>query len=170
MVSIVAIEAAILIPSYQAHQRDLIAKLRAGGKAAAIAGFKLDSRRNDRDLLLAGKFLVKEGLLKGGSLYRADGTLIGHFGETPHLTPALSARSRVINFRQAEGRRMDLVWPRSQTGLPFTVIGRIDSSMIAPEMMAYVLRVSTLVVAISLFVCSPPCSPWAKSFWDRFCS
>ena len=43
-------------------------------------------RQASSDFLLAGRFLVKEDLLKGGSLYRADGTLIGHFGEPPDLS------------------------------------------------------------------------------------
>ncbi len=154
MVSILAIEIAVLIPSYQTHQRDLMAKLHASGRAAVIAGFKFNRLDNDHDLLQAGKFLVEEDLLKGGSLYRADGTLIGHFGERPQLTPALAARDKVKDIHPAGGRRMDLIWTRGDTGLPFTVIGHLDSSKIAAQMMAYVMRIAGLVLIISLFLCA----------------
>ncbi len=154
MVSILAIEIVVLIPSYQAHQRDLMAKLHASSKAAVIAGFKFNRLSNDRDLLRAGKFLVEEDLLKGGSLYRADGTLIGHFGERPDLTPALAARDKVKDIHPAGGRRMDLIWTQGDTGLPFTVVGHLDSSKIAAQMMAYVMRIAGLVLIISLFVCA----------------
>ncbi|MEE8517008.1 MAG: hypothetical protein V3T02_10250, partial [Alphaproteobacteria bacterium] len=153
MVSIIAIAAAILIPSYQAHKSELMDKLHASGRAAVITGFKLHGHGDRHDFLLAGNLLVKEGLLKGGSLYRPDGSLIGHFGEIPHLTPALAARDKIMSFHQADGQRMDLIWPMDHTGLPFTVVGRLDATMIADEITAYGMRVTGLVLIVSLFVC-----------------
>ncbi len=40
MVSIILVEAAILVPSYRGYERDLLSKLQESGRATVTSGFK----------------------------------------------------------------------------------------------------------------------------------
>ena len=86
--SILAVEAAILIPSYKNYERDLLLRLEDAGRTAMIAGLRLSGHGSDRDLLIAGRLLTRGTRVEGGTLYHMDGREIGSFGEVPQLTLA----------------------------------------------------------------------------------
>ena len=156
MVSIILVEAAILVPSYRGYERDLLSKLSESGRATVSSGFKNYGDSSQRDLPLIGRLLGDDSYLRGGALYRPDGELLARFGEWPHLTPADAGTDGGTDggtsWRQMNGRRLDVIWPPHRTGLPFTVIGRLDSSWIGGELVKFVLRISGLILIISLFV------------------
>lgn len=152
MVSIILVEAAILVPSYRGYERDLLSKLRESGQNTVTSGFKKYGNYSQRDLPLVGRLLTKDSYLRGGALYRPDGGLLARFGERPHLKPASVGANGITSWRQKDGARLDVIWRPQQTGLPFTVVGRLDSSWIGGELVKFVLRISGLVLVISLFV------------------
>ena len=152
MVSIILVEAAILVPSYKGYERDLLSKLRESGRATVTSGFKTFGHYSPRDLSLVGGLLAKDSYLRGGALYRPDGSLLVRFGERPHLTPANVGTNGITSWRRKDGARLDVIWSPEQTGLPFTVVGRLDSSWIGGELVKFVLRISGLVLIISLSV------------------
>ena len=152
MVSIVLVEAVILVPSYKGYERDLLSKLRESGRATVTSGFKKYGTDSQRDLPLVGRLLTNDSYLRGGALYRPDGSLIGRFGDRPRLTPGLAESKSITTWRQEDGARLDVIWRPQQTGLPFTVVGRLDSSWIGGELVKFVLRISGLVLIVSLFV------------------
>ncbi|MCH8098690.1 MAG: PAS domain S-box protein, partial [Proteobacteria bacterium] len=152
MVSIILVEAVILVPSYKGYERDLLSKLRESGRATVTSGFKKYGDDSQRDLPLMGRLLTNDSYLRGGALYRPDGGLFARFGERPRLTPGLAESKSITTWRQGDGARLDVIWRPQQTGLPFTVIGRLDSSWIGGELVKFVLRISGLVLIISLFV------------------
>ena len=159
LLSILAIEAAILVPSYKNYERDLLLRLESSGRAEIMATYRSARHNRDRDLLIMGRSLIRpsgartEGShVRGGRLHRADGSLIGSFGEDPALTlEAVRAGARQTQ-RSADGMRYDVVWPAEATGLPISVAARLDASWIGPELQAFVWRISGLVLLISVFV------------------
>ncbi|MCH7544367.1 MAG: hypothetical protein IIB65_12100, partial [Proteobacteria bacterium] len=54
MISIILVEAAILVPSYREYERDLLSKLRESGRATVTSGFKMYANDTQRDLPLIG--------------------------------------------------------------------------------------------------------------------
>ena len=60
MVSIILVEAAILVPSYKGYERDLLSKLRESGRATVTSGFKTSGHYSQRDLSLVGGLLTND--------------------------------------------------------------------------------------------------------------
>ena len=152
--SIAAVEAAILIPSVRNYERDLLARLEHAGRAGVMAAFRTQSHADERSLLIYAKVILGATDLSGGALYRADGTLIGTFGETPVLTPAMVAAGEAPRRRSADGDRLEVLWPHADNRLPMTVVGRLDATFIGPELTAFVWRIAGLVLLLSVVVCT----------------
>ncbi len=152
MLAIVVIEAIILVPSYRNYERDLLTRLEETGKATVTAGLGLFSHSGNRDLLKLGAALADNSLLKGGAIYGTDGTAMGTFGEPPELTLGQARQRQFSPVRIKDGNRYEVVWPMNTGARPYTLIGRLDSSWIQPELNAFVLRIVGLVFVISLFV------------------
>ena len=150
--SILIIEAALLIPSYRNYERDLLLRLEDTGRIALITGLRANAHRSTRDLLIYGNLLVGPTWLRGATLYGMDGNIIGSFGEVPELTPAAARETGVGKLRLADGERYEALWPPAETGLPFTVVGRLDSGWVSGELVAFVWRILGLVLVISVFV------------------
>ena len=150
--SILAIEAAILVPSYKNYERDLLLRLEDAGRTAMIAGLRLSGHASDRDLLIAGKSLTRGTRVEGGTLYHMDGRKIGSFGEVPELTLAQARKTGIARARRADGARYEVLWSAEETGLSVIVAGRLDSGWIESDLVAFVWRVIGLVLLISVFV------------------
>ena len=151
IVSIVAIETAILLPSYLDHRRDLENRLEHVGRTIVVMALKPRGDASDRDLLTYARLAARISELSGGALYRPDGSLIGHFGEQPTLKPD-DAGGRPILMRMIEkGRRLEVVWTADELDLPVTVVGRMDAEWIAPELNAFIWRIAELVLLITVF-------------------
>ncbi len=88
---------------------------------------------SNADLPVHGNLLVERTALKGAALYDADGRAIGHFGEAPELTPATARKTGVTKQRRADGERYEVLWLAVETGLPVTVVGRLDSEEMADD-------------------------------------
>lgn len=151
-VSILTIEAAILIPSYKNYERDLLLRLEDAGRTAVIAGLLANGHASDRNLLIAGKMLTRATGVRGGALHHVDGRMIGSFGEAPELTLAEARRTGITRMRQADGARYEVLWTVEETGLSVIVIGRLDSAWITQDLIAFVWRIAGLVLLISAFV------------------
>ena len=152
LLAIVVIEAIILVPSYRNYERDLLTRLEETGEATVTAGLSLFSHFGNRDLLELGAALADNSLLKGGAMYGTDGAAMGTFGEPPELTLGQARRRQFSPVRTKDGNRYEVVWPMDTGARPYTLIGRLDSSWIQPELNAFVLRIVGLVFVISLFV------------------
>ncbi len=148
-VSILIIEAIVLVPSYLRYETDLLDRLEDAGMTAAIAAFGPRAHASDRDLMLTGRLLNRSPHFRGGTLFRADGTTIGSFGVAPDLTPTDDAFRRE---RSADGANLDVLWTPDATGLPFAVAARLDAAWIGTELTAFVWRIAGLVLILSLGV------------------
>ena len=150
--SIVAIETAILLPSYLGYRRNLENRLENVGRNIVVMAIKPRGRASDRDLLIYARMAVRYSELSGGALYRPDGGLIGYFGEPPELSPDDAGDRPVLTRMTADGKRLEVVWSADELELPVTVVGRLDAEWIAPEMNAFNWRIAELVLLITAFV------------------
>lgn len=151
--SILAVEAIVLVPSYTNFQKDLLSRLEHVGRATAIAVLSLQAHSSDRDALINARVMAhNSNEIVGGALYDAEGTLIGTFGEATVLE--LAPNSAGLTQRlTADGSRLEVLWTSTETGLPFTVVGRLDAEWIADELVSFVWRILGLTLLISTIVC-----------------
>ena len=161
VLSIVAIEAAILIPSYWNYERDLLLRLESMGRAEVAATYRgalftsaEGSTSAEGDLLARGRLQIQspDASLLGAVLYRPDGTPIGAIGTPPELTLERAAARGVWKARSADGLGYDVVWEAAETGWPVTIAARLDAGWIGAELTAFVWRITGLVLLISGFV------------------
>ncbi len=167
--SIIAVEAAVLVPSYRNYERDLLLRLESAGRAEIRATYRGNAHARERDLLTLGRLLtqgsragtdrisdapIESSHVRGGRLHRPDGSLIGSFGDPPELTLEVARANDRWKARSADGQSYDMVLTADQTGLPMTIVARLDSSWIEPELKAFVWRIVGLVLLISVFVCA----------------
>ncbi|MEQ9642934.1 MAG: ATP-binding protein [Alphaproteobacteria bacterium] len=139
--SILVVEAVILVPSYRNHERDLLHRVEEVGQAALVAA--LNARRDDEllTMLAAVRPVVGRHSVLGGSLQTAKGLVLARFG----AAPPPSARGR-------RGQWLDAYWPETETGLPVALAVRFDISHIEQELDGYVWRIAALVLLISVCV------------------
>ena len=151
-VSIILIEAAILVPSYRNYERDLLLRLENVGLAAVSAALKKDGNAAPNALAALESSLTVQSRLKGAAIYDAGGRLLGSLGEPPELVLAEIGEERIGKARSADGQRYEVAWRMQAAGPPMTVIGRLDSSWIGGELVAFLFRIAGLVLLISAFV------------------
>ncbi len=150
--SILAVETAILIPSYDKQEKELLLRLEEEARATAIVGFAINARTSTLDPMANGAVVAGSSRFRGIALYGADGRLIGTSGDAPELTLAEARDSQVSRVRRADGERYEVLWTARETGLPVSLIGRLDATWVTTELAAYVWRILGLVLVISLFV------------------
>jgi len=158
-VSIVVIEAIILVPSVMRRERELLEYLRSlsAAQAEGVLSTKdnLDAAR-DQMVLNALESLQTNEVVLGGALYRADGSLVGTFGEAPELEieQALAAEQQRGKGDRYNRRtqRYDALWRMSPLAGRYQLIVRHDASWVGREFYYFIFRISGLVLIISVFV------------------
>ncbi|WP_419902202.1 PAS domain-containing sensor histidine kinase [Kiloniella sp.] len=153
--SILVVEAIILIPSYQNYKRDLLTRLADIGQTAVVTGFQTHAQTIlgnsvSTPPLVTGEKITRITKFKGGTLYTQAGEMMGSFGEAPELTLNSYNNQDVKTQLNSDKTRYDIIWLPSETQLPFIVISRLDSSWIADELTAFIWRIIGLVLLISL--------------------
>ena len=152
-VSVIVIEAIILIPSYNNRKQELLAQLREVTSAKISVIMDLTSPRvSDEELMGQLKKLQTHPPILGGALYSSDGRKIGIVGEQPELAFPKTAPADFIDSQSPNGSRYDVVWPAAQLGWDYTLIIRHDASSVKQNLNAFILRIAGLVVIISIFV------------------
>jgi PAS domain S-box-containing protein len=150
--SVIAIETAILIPSYLSYQRDLQDRLEHVGRTIVVMALKPRGHATERDLLIYARMEVRNSELSGGALYRIDGSLIGKFGDIPELSPDDANGHPLMTRMSDDGKSLDIIWSAAELDLPVTVVGRINAEWIGPELTAYVWRIAMLSLVVTVFV------------------
>ncbi len=153
--SILVVEAIILIPSYQNYKRDLLTRLADIGQTAVITGFQAHAQTIlgssfSASPLVTGEKITRITRFKGGTLYTQAGEMVGSFGEAPELTINSYNNQNIKTQLNSDQTRYDILWLPSETQLPFIVISRLDSSWIEDELTAFIWRIIGLVLLISL--------------------
>jgi hypothetical protein len=162
-VSLVAIEAILLVPSVQRRRVELLDQIEevSTGKVRwivttypAAEGIELAQHLQQ---------LQKDPMLPdilGGAVYGSEGNLVKAFGEPPALTTADARSSGSQLFATAAGRRYDIAWTTTGLGegmLPdltenHWIVLRHDADGTQQALVFYILRISGLVLLIAAFI------------------
>ncbi|OIP70661.1 MAG: adenylate/guanylate cyclase domain-containing protein [Oscillatoriales cyanobacterium CG2_30_44_21] len=151
-VSIVVIEAIILVPSYFRREQELIEKIESISTIQTRLFLQAaNSTNTDQQLLDLARSVKKDTNVTGWSLEDKTGRQISRMGEQSPLT-AMDVRDRPIARLRSADNRYNVAWNGRQFGSEYVLVVRHDVSFIKQELIAYVWRIIGLVVIISLFV------------------
>jgi len=153
-VSIVVIEAIILVPSYFRREQELIDQVE--NVSAIQARFFLHTTKSmkteqtEAEFADLAKSIKRETNVAGWAVENAKGQRLYQMGEVPNLTAA-DVRDQPI-ARLRSGNRYDVAWNGKQLGSDYVFIVRHNVEFIQHELVNYVWRIIGLVAIISLFV------------------
>ena len=151
--SVILIETLIFIPSYKNREKELLSQLK--DVSAARVAMLMDivkPEASDDELFQHIIKLQNDKVVIGGALYGADGRKIGEFGEMPGLMIADVNPAGMTFMLNQDGSRYDIACSPVELQRDYRLILRHDSSSINDSLWAYFLRISGLVVIISLVV------------------
>jgi PAS domain S-box-containing protein len=151
--SIVLIEAVILVPSVYRRERELLGYLRS--QSAAQASGLIDSlalsQLSGAALLKALQNLRRNPVVRGGALYSEAGELIGVFGQPPTLTIDQIQSGRQDRYWRRQGH-YDALWAMSPLAGRYILVIRHDAGWVQREFFAFIGRIIALVLLIAVFV------------------
>jgi PAS domain S-box-containing protein len=150
--SILVIEAILLIPSVIRREQELLHQLRAVSSARASGLLSSLPELSDAALLKQLQKVQADPIVLGGALYRVDGKQIGQFGEPPELSYEQVVRNRQAEVLDRSRLRYDSAWAMAPLTGKYTLIIRHDVTQIRQDIFAFVGRISLLVLIISVFV------------------
>ncbi len=154
--SLIAIEALILIPSVQRREQELLEQLTEVSSAKVNWLIETYPMISNQEFIVQLRHLKIEtifGKITGGILYDSQGKPIHQFGEIPALDWELVKSDR-LKLKQRNLNRYDIAWRLEDIPGNYILILRHDVSLIGIELWAYKARIAGLVVLISLVVTS----------------
>jgi serine phosphatase RsbU (regulator of sigma subunit) len=151
--SVLVIEAIILVPSLYNRKRELLAHTQEVTAAKLMVIMQNAAEGStDRQLLENLGMLSQHNHVIGGALYRSDGSLVGVFGESPELNFAELPVDLPTGRLDGSGGYYDVAWTSQRWHPGYTMIVRHDASPVYRELVAFTLRIAGLVLVISVFV------------------
>ena len=152
--SIVVIEAVILVPSVMRRERELLTYLRSLSTAQALGRLDAATLAELEDEMLVAYLqgLQTNQVILGGAIYNQDGTQLGSFGEAPQLTLAASERGWMADRYYRRQQRYDAPWDMPPLRDRYVLIVRHDAAGVQREFFAFIGRIAWLVLIISVFV------------------
>ena len=152
--SILLIEAVILIPSYLGRERALVAELEAVGLAAMRAALHGEDAASVARLVSDLKEPPQLKPVVGFALYDKSGRFLAHAGDAPDMQPHEAAKRDNGAQDPYRGERHIVVWGGEELLAPFTVVASLDRSTMAADLRAFVLRIAGLTLLIAVVVCA----------------
>ncbi|MBD2664339.1 adenylate/guanylate cyclase with integral membrane sensor [Richelia sinica FACHB-800] len=152
--SIIVIEIIILIPSYWRRKNELLGKIeKISDEVFATLIYQNHSEADARKLLEEiSRNLKPESLIKGGVLLKRDGKLISKFGEQPEIASQNFSNLPVMRAINKQGNRYDIAWIVPMHQGKYLLVIRHDATAVQKELFAFSLRISGLIIIISIFV------------------
>ena len=153
--SLVIIEAIILVPSYQRREQELLDDLEQVGLATVkpwvslhhlgLSG-ELSGGLSGQALTAPQNSLLFDNHLLGTRIYTPSGELVATFGELPLLTFA-----NVQNEQATQ--TYNVAWSvQAVDGAAYVVIAQLDATSVQPAVTGFFWRIVGLVLLIGLFV------------------
>jgi len=162
-VSLVAIEAILLVPSVQRRRVELLDQMEevSTGKVRWIV--TTYPAAEGEELVQHLQQLQSDPMLQnilGGAVYDAQGRRVGEFGEAPAMTLIDAQQQRRQLVTTAVGRRYDIAWSTTAIGegmLPdlagnHWLVLRHDADGTQRALLFYILRIAGLVLLIAAFI------------------
>ncbi|MGD8250918.1 MAG: PP2C family protein-serine/threonine phosphatase [Desulfobacterales bacterium] len=151
--SVIVIEFIIFIPSLHNREQELLDQIREISTAKVGVTMQVVDKEIPDDMYFKKvRMLLAHPLVVGLALYRKDGTSVGLLGEPPELGFEDVAGSQSVEYYNRKDDRFEISymggWQRSDNIL----IIRHDATSLKKERLAFILRISGLVVIISIFV------------------
>lgn len=151
-ISIVVIEAIILIPSVYRRERELLVYLKELSTArgeGVLAGS--GDIATEAELMAQFEQILADPVVRGIALYRVDGSLVNRLEEAPELPieNVLQGQRERLNRTH---NRYDAVWEMSPLEGEYIPVIRHDSTWVRQEIILFIFRIAGLVVIISIFV------------------
>lgn len=150
-VSIVVIEAILLVPSYFRREQELIDQVE--NVSAIQARFFLQtakSMQTEAELTDLAKTIKGDTRIAGWTVENAQGQRLAQMGEVSTLSAA-NVRDQPIT-RVRKGDRYDVAWNGKPLGSEYILIVRHNVEFIQQDLINYVWRIIGLVAIISVFV------------------
>jgi hypothetical protein len=152
-ISVILIETLIFIPSYKQRERELLEQMKAISAARVAFVMQIAApEASDEELFAYIKKLHDDKFVVGGALYTSDGKKIGTFGEMPEMSIAGVNPASMTFLLNQDGSRYDIACSPVELQRDYRLILRHDSSPVRQDLLAYFLRISGLVLIISLVV------------------
>ncbi|MGB3138413.1 MAG: PAS domain S-box protein, partial [Nodosilinea sp.] len=152
--SIVVIEAVILVPSVMRRERELLNYLRSLSTAQALGLLDATTLANLKDEMLIDYLqgLQTNQVILGGAIYDLSGVRVGSFGEAPQLTLTESEQGWTPDRYYRRQHRYDTPWDMPPLRDRYVLVVRHDASGVQREFFAFIGRIVGLVIIISVFV------------------
>ncbi len=152
-VSVIVIEAIILIPSYRNRRQELLSQLAdLSGAKIAVMAVLTPAASADAVLMNYVRVLSHHPPVAGGAVYDDDGKRVGGFGEAPALTYADVHDRGTLARLSPDGARYDVFFSDGHIPNDYSLVIRHDAGQVRQELVAFILRIAGLVLIISLFV------------------
>jgi len=160
--SLMLVEAVILVPSYFNRRRELL--LRKEQVSQELFDAATQNYRQGQDLRkifdrFGQQSTTSSMIIKGATLYAANGQLISQFGEPTTIHPSdlpapIDTRSQRSKFGKVtdRGQRYEVVWYGEHFNHQYVLVIRHDASDLQVNLLAYVGRILVAVLIISVVV------------------
>ncbi|MEM8948307.1 MAG: EAL domain-containing protein, partial [Pseudomonadota bacterium] len=86
----------------------------------------------------------------GGAFYHRDGHLLGSFGDRPEWGSFDFSHNNTNLYEHPDERSIETHWSASQLGRSYDLVLRIDLSDMSRQLILYIVRISGLILTISL--------------------
>ena len=162
--SIFAVEAAIVVPSYLGLRDRLFETLERDVLKALELSLALQDHGRPEALLAAAWPSLQSSGITGLTVFDATGRPLAAHGDPVLLVPqpsgadgagaAANQTSPALVFRRHDSRAgvYSVLWPAAATTLPFTVSVKASTAAIAHELWSFVFRIGGLVLIIAFVV------------------
>ncbi|MBD0335401.1 MAG: PAS domain S-box protein [Cyanobacteria bacterium Co-bin13] len=152
--SIVVIEAVILVPSVYRRERELLGYVRAlsAAQAAGILGTQELAVLGQQELLVYLQKVQQNPVVLGGTLYTQEGRLVGSFGQPPQWTAQQIQQTGRQDRYWRRQDRYDALWSMSPLEGRYLLVIRHDVTWVQQEFFAFIARIVGLVLIIAIFV------------------
>jgi len=149
--SIVLIEALILLPSIYRRQQELLSHLKEISAAETSGALRmLPAGTTDQQVLARLQQSILNPTILGGALYRPNGNLVGTFGKMPQLSFATVQANPSATLYQQD--HYDAAWAIAPLKGQYVLIIRHNAASVQAEIIAFIKRITGLVLIISVFV------------------
>ena len=149
--SILLIEALILLPSIYRRQQELLSQLKEISAAETSGALRmLPAGTTDQQVLSRLQQSILNPKILGGALYLPNGSRVGTFGKVPQLSfAAVQSNPQATLYRQDQ---YDAAWAIAPLKGQYVLIIRHNATSVQAEIIAFIGRITGLVLIISIFV------------------
>ena len=152
VLSILAIEAIILVPSWHLLRNSLYGRLEDQSRQVLVFALKGLDHHGLAQLVQSNAEALMQSRIRGVTLYDAEGAPLMSFGEAPGLVPDERVVADGAVLRETGALAHEILWPLAEGELPLIVAARLDASHVGAELQSFALRVGGLVLIIAGFV------------------